>query len=265
MSEPESPDASFSPSVKDLLAARDALLCLLPLELVYILLHLAEYWVQDTTDRVEYHDIHNPSTHNANVCYLLASPIRPLDAEMERLKIMRVVFTTVSHDQGWGGEYGTQGTYRQSYTWFEAAILRRPPAASVDSDSSIAHAPDADTGMEYDPAFEVAKDDDAEGSPSTRWLVQRNVVAAGNFRQHSVAWPAPAPPAPADSGAGAGAGFVERLDAGDVIAVVARAIFHSLPPSSISKVSIVHLSPPRTLPEVLPRCSRVCVYRCTAT
>ncbi|KAJ7167865.1 hypothetical protein C8R46DRAFT_996065 [Mycena filopes] len=226
MSEPASPDGSFSPSVKDLLAARDALLCILPLELVYILLHLAEYWVHDTTERAEYHNIHNPSTHNASVCYLLTSPIRRLDADTERLKIMRVVFKTVSHDQGWGGEDGTQGSYRQSYTWFEAAILRRPlAAASSESDSSIGHAPGADTGMTYDPAFEVAKVDDVEGSPGTRWMVQRNVVATDDFCKHSVAWPTPALPAPANSGAGDGAGFVERLDGGDVIAVVARAIY----------------------------------------
>ncbi|KAJ7167866.1 hypothetical protein C8R46DRAFT_873643, partial [Mycena filopes] len=121
----------FSPTPADLLAARDALLSLLPLELVDIILHVAEYWVQDTTQCAQYEEIDAEDfilTSDTSVCYLLAAPIRPLEPDAEtsaaRLKIMCVVFTTVSHDQGWGGEDGTQGTYCHSYTWFEAAILR---------------------------------------------------------------------------------------------------------------------------------------------
>lgn len=36
----------------------------------------------------------------------------------------KIVFDIYSHDQGHGGEYGNQGTYRGSYTWFDAGLER---------------------------------------------------------------------------------------------------------------------------------------------
>jgi len=36
----------------------------------------------------------------------------------------KVVFTIRSHDQGWGGTRGQKGTYKGSYTWFEAGLER---------------------------------------------------------------------------------------------------------------------------------------------
>ncbi|KAK4103349.1 hypothetical protein N658DRAFT_494680 [Parathielavia hyrcaniae] len=50
---------------------------------------------------------------------LIASPI-PLLAHPCR----RIVFTTRSHDQGWGGDHNDRGTYYGSWTWFEAGLER---------------------------------------------------------------------------------------------------------------------------------------------
>lgn len=37
-----------------------------------------------------------------------------------RLSVKRIMFTTVSHDQGSSGTLHLKGTYDQSYTWFDA-------------------------------------------------------------------------------------------------------------------------------------------------
>ena len=36
----------------------------------------------------------------------------------------KIVFTIKSHDQGWGGSVNQRGTYRGSYTWFDAGLER---------------------------------------------------------------------------------------------------------------------------------------------
>jgi hypothetical protein len=36
----------------------------------------------------------------------------------------KIVFTIRSHDQGWGGDPQNKGTYKGSYTWFDAGLER---------------------------------------------------------------------------------------------------------------------------------------------
>lgn len=36
--------------------------------------------------------------------------------------VRKVVFKIKSHDQGWGGDAEAKGTYRASWTWFEAGL-----------------------------------------------------------------------------------------------------------------------------------------------
>ncbi|KAK3330681.1 hypothetical protein B0H66DRAFT_544603 [Apodospora peruviana] len=50
---------------------------------------------------------------------LIASPVPTITHPCRK-----IVFTIVSHDQGWGGHYGERGTYRNSWTWFEAGLER---------------------------------------------------------------------------------------------------------------------------------------------
>ncbi|KAJ7029529.1 hypothetical protein C8F04DRAFT_1187555 [Mycena alexandri] len=67
-------------------------------------------------------------SNDASSCSLVTAPtVRELDTDEIHLKIMRVKFATISHDQGWGGRVPEMGRHRtyHGYTWFEAAILRR--------------------------------------------------------------------------------------------------------------------------------------------
>lgn len=36
----------------------------------------------------------------------------------------KIVFSFKSHDQGWGGDPGSHGTYHGSYTWFDVGLER---------------------------------------------------------------------------------------------------------------------------------------------
>ncbi|KAJ7460299.1 hypothetical protein FB451DRAFT_1270933 [Mycena latifolia] len=215
-------------SISDLVSARDALLQFFPPELVYIILDLAEYWVRTTSTRndankpIDVSASHFPA-HNAALCYLTTSPI--LDADQDEdvhLKLMRVAYIIVSHDQGWCSDSRIRETYH-GYTWFEAAILRPGQITGPGGRSWLERAVEhpitmnADTG--YEAAIEVG---DAGGN--TRWAVQKNFTGSRDFRRHYVTWDVDGTVMQGSTTGGCdGAGFMERLSSGDHIAVIARA------------------------------------------
>lgn len=49
--------------------------------------------------------------------------VTPIPPNIHRLSVRSVVFTTVSHDQGWSWDKASHGTYGGSWTWFEAGML----------------------------------------------------------------------------------------------------------------------------------------------
>ncbi|KAG1754645.1 hypothetical protein EDB19DRAFT_1844684 [Suillus lakei] len=82
----------------------------------------------------------------------------------------KIEFQLWSHDQGWGGEHGCQGTYNGAYSWFDASVER------LDSTSCI-------TG-----SFEFTQKDVKRPfipSPST---LQKNIVAERQTTHHIVTW-----------------------------------------------------------------------------
>ena len=72
----------------------------LPAELVDIILDLAELWTPVSTRREQDIDAlaNWDNNSNAECCYLISDPIRHLS------QLRKVVITTDSNDQGWGGE-----------------------------------------------------------------------------------------------------------------------------------------------------------------
>ncbi|KAF7348982.1 hypothetical protein MVEN_01419200 [Mycena venus] len=254
-------------SVHHLVATRDLLLIFFPPELVYVILDLAEYWAQVKSARAQAVQLSTfgSADADASMCYLVLPAIlehelyadADVDAESTiHVKVRRVQFTTVSHDQGWCSDPALRGTYRGS-TWFEAAILRpsqaqapspspppTPPPTQTQTQTQTQpphHGPPAsapppaglDPALGYDPVLEVASAA-ADGDGRRRWNVQRNFCASNDHRAHVVAWGAVVHPPNsnsdpgaesenADTGAGCGAGFVECLVPGDRIAVIARA------------------------------------------
>lgn len=130
-------------------------------------------------------------------------------------------------------------TFLSAYSWFEASILRPP------SDDSRPTLPKWIKKAINRPVNISAFTDDDFGftevrspykSKNERWLVQKNLQASRDVRYYEVAWPDPssgvrdAEPKPEHnemSGSGRGLEFVETLQAGDRIALVARALVKS--------------------------------------
>ncbi|KAF7351632.1 Ankyrin repeat-containing domain [Mycena sanguinolenta] len=198
-----SPTAPAARTVEDAISTRNILLNRFPLELVHIILDHAEYWGQVKAERKDEIAVCASAVFraNASVEYLATTPIVNRGPEDIRLKVARVEFTIVSHDQGWCDEPGLKGTY-EGYTWFAAAIMR-PDAAN----SSVAH--------------EMPNPAGPRGSKN--WEIQRNFCASGEWRRHIVAWNEIGETVKG-TGAGTGKGFISSLAPGDRIAVIARAL-----------------------------------------
>lgn len=136
-------------------------------------------------------------------------------------------------------------TYRNSYTWFEASILRPPTSTSP---SVFQEPPEWITSTAlYGPTNITSRVGSDSGwvelsSPyrtkSRRWLVQMNAQASHHIRHHEVVWSSTDASTTAalrsgnvggaeydeKTGSGRGLGFVDNLQSGDRIALIARAL-----------------------------------------
>jgi hypothetical protein len=105
----------YVPKEEDVLAAQAVLLEHLPIEIIHLILDEAEYWPRLLAQResdppVRVAASHSP-TNIASHCYLVSPRIPESCLRHEsRMKLRRVVFHVLSHDQGWGGDPGSIGT-----------------------------------------------------------------------------------------------------------------------------------------------------------
>ncbi|KAL0959992.1 hypothetical protein HGRIS_011647 [Hohenbuehelia grisea] len=198
----------------DVASVRQALLHLLPRELVDRILDLADYKPRIVSYREQKSRITAGLNNDNDVqeLYMLSEviPHTPLFLPKELLNTMHissVTFTIESHDQGWGGEPEHQGSYHATWSWLEAAIIR--PGE-----------PNGELGY---PELKV----DGE----SRWLLQRNVHASGDLKKHVVTWRRSSDEPSAineqevleEYGCGLGKGFVDVLRPGDQVAIIYRA------------------------------------------
>ncbi|KAL3418845.1 hypothetical protein PVAG01_09067 [Phlyctema vagabunda] len=131
----------------------------------------------------------------------------------------KIVFTIKSRDQGAAGEFGTQGTYNHSYSWFEAGlekvsalkekhVLEAWKTAPRPQFEVVPHTPDDATPpvpiicslRTIEPATipiespNIAEDEGAgyifqqHLHPSTTRRIQSNVVAQRQQKEHVVTW-----------------------------------------------------------------------------
>jgi hypothetical protein len=106
-----SPTAPVVRTVEDAISTRNILLTRFPLELVHIILDHAEYWGQVKAERQEEIAVCASAVFRANASleYLATRPMVNRGPEDVRLKVARVEFTIVSHDQEWCDEPGLKG------------------------------------------------------------------------------------------------------------------------------------------------------------
>ncbi|KAK1826905.1 hypothetical protein QBC39DRAFT_315943 [Podospora conica] len=151
----------------------------------------------------------------------------------------KIVFTTRSRDQGWGGSRADKGTYNHSWTWFEAGLerwCRRSPSSPEETPTLDLH--DLSTQQ---PRVVTTTDTESAAAfhhdllPSEGWIVQRNLTAIDEVAEHRVEWSwtddvadEAGALALAAKGRGKGTGdgvFVRELRLGDVVTVWAKARF----------------------------------------
>lgn len=93
----------------------------------------------------------------------------------------KIEFQLWSHDQGWGGEH--PGTYRASYTWFDAGIQKlQSPIFTND----VIEWPAYLLFEEFDE--EPCSADSATPFLPTTMTLQRNVVSKGKTTKHTIVW-----------------------------------------------------------------------------
>ncbi|XP_006456293.1 hypothetical protein AGABI2DRAFT_195472 [Agaricus bisporus var. bisporus H97] len=226
-------------TLQDVLCVRRALSTRIPYELVDIVLNLAQYWVYASTRRDTLLQVQasNEPLFNAKWIYMLSDPIPPMfdaNGHVVPTQIQSVHFSINSCDQGWGGFPEYKNVYRNSYTWFEASIIRSSSSSSSQPlwlfealhkpvnlyTTSLTPAPSSRCSItELHSPYKNRK---------KRWLVQMNVQASRHVRRHDIMW---YPNSPHEleydekTGSGRGFGFVDALRAGDRIALVARALY----------------------------------------
>lgn len=119
-SEPSESSNQYTPSRADVIATRGILLRHFPLELVQIILDAAGYYPHSVFAMPAHH-LNNPlEVRVVRLQAVLTSPI--MDTEF----ISHVVIRTESHDQGWSSYPQDQGTFNNSWTWFDLALVRNP-------------------------------------------------------------------------------------------------------------------------------------------
>ncbi|KAG2349773.1 hypothetical protein BDR05DRAFT_923515 [Suillus weaverae] len=99
----------------------------------------------------------------------------------------KIEFQLWSHDQGWGGDDDSEGTYNGSYSWFDASVERLDSVSWLTGSikwpfSLISTAVDLSDGFTF-----VRKDIKRPFLPSPSTL-QKNIVAEGQTTYHIVTW-----------------------------------------------------------------------------
>ncbi|TFK26545.1 hypothetical protein FA15DRAFT_588119 [Coprinopsis marcescibilis] len=244
-------NGGYVPTEEDVFTVQDILFrSVLPPELGYAVLDEAEYWPRLTCKRGgefesgQYRDIAvRTSAQNAykgSQCYMVSPSIPTLcTSASSTFKIRRIVFKTMSHDQGWCSETNFCQPYDGSWTWFEAAIFRglgkigeeeNPEEIAekvLRNDSNV-------TDKTEDAPFQV-RYPQCDPNESGAWPLQKNLRASVVHTTHEVTWryddsltgraESSVGKLNGLTGSGRGEGFISKLQGGDRIAVIGKTRF----------------------------------------
>ena len=112
------PQTRPSDTMSEIFHKAGLLRCLnLPPEVIPVILDLAECWHR--TCQVQATGPHHVTRNESGTIYLAAD----LPSNVAPSSLRRILFTTVSHDQGYSWDHTNHGTYAGSWTWFGAAVL----------------------------------------------------------------------------------------------------------------------------------------------
>jgi hypothetical protein len=124
----------------------------LPPELAYTIIDDAEYWSKSTTVRSDTVIVtdrtQRSQSQQAGLHYLSSEPIGT-EGIGRLYPVRKVVFTITSKDQGWADDPALNGTYEQSYTWFEAVTRGRDVTEKASHSESRRIVTNVRAGREY--------------------------------------------------------------------------------------------------------------------
>ncbi|KAF8968110.1 hypothetical protein BDZ97DRAFT_1916334 [Flammula alnicola] len=234
---------------QDVFDVRGYLLEYIPTELANQILDEAQYWPKVSC---KYEPLGEPTLmvasryHIGTECCLLSPKIPEV---RDASKIVKVCFKIESRDEGWIGQ-ALRGQYQRSRTWSEAAIVRdfKDEYGVRADDETIRQAlsirerrskqgPIGDWKLERPPGqwfygalrqsltlVNLNRDSDV-------WEIQRNLWGSRQCRLHETVWTRDLDEGVNEeahfqaTGSKLGLGFVRSLQAGDRIAVLAKAQF----------------------------------------
>jgi hypothetical protein len=137
----------FYPSMEDVLDVRDLLRRMrpsahgtVPDEIVDMIIDEAEYWPSvvtslNTTPFMIGADGDKECLRTPPLCFSFNEGGENTSETLLHRGLYpcrKIIFDISSHDQGWGGDYGHQGTFRGSWTWFDAYIIPSNKKNSAD-------------------------------------------------------------------------------------------------------------------------------------
>ncbi|TGZ83836.1 hypothetical protein EX30DRAFT_393387 [Ascodesmis nigricans] len=224
----------------------------LPAELVLAIIDFADYYPMITATLQRKADV-SAMEGRGDRCVARRAAVVSEPVPKGIRKIKKVEFWMRSGDQGWSGEDRRfQGTYRASYTWFEAAILRPKPSTNVCNLATriqkhgATDVTDPKQPFFPEPGYNLVppphRDNSNDDVTHNVWNLQLNRCSTGDPKSHIVRWYEGSQPQEPEegesaeekkedkwdydvSGAGRGVGFVEALMPGDRVVVLARAIY----------------------------------------
>ncbi|KXN81946.1 hypothetical protein AN958_03387 [Leucoagaricus sp. SymC.cos] len=218
---------------RDVEEVRELLLKRLPYELTDIIMVEAQYFARLSTKRTIHLTVQGSKEplNNAKWLYLISKPIPEVynGDHIVPTKVHSVRFSIKSCDQGWGGFSEDKNAYRNSYTWFEASILR-PDEPSDPPPQWIIDAARKPINVNNLPGQGWTELSSPYRRRNKRWLLQMNAQASRHIRHHEIKWSRDSgenESAEYDekTGSGRGLGFTRELQADDRIALVARALY----------------------------------------
>ncbi|KAH8701087.1 hypothetical protein BGW36DRAFT_357716 [Talaromyces proteolyticus] len=197
----------FYPSIEDVVNIRDLLHRLglkrqaIPNEIVDMIIDEAEYWPSvvttlETTPYVVRSDEDRECLRTPPLCFSLEEGSKENESsgkeEQPQTLLHRgihpcrkIVFDITSHDQGWGGDASHRGTYRGSYTWFDAYIVPSNHKHSANENKEDQNPDTADA--EKEDRGELEPWNPRPMIPEPRKL-QVNRTATQDSTKHQIVW-----------------------------------------------------------------------------
>uniref|UniRef100_A0A8H7XVC4 Uncharacterized protein n=1 Tax=Psilocybe cubensis TaxID=181762 RepID=A0A8H7XVC4_PSICU len=232
----------YTPLPDDVDVVRGYLTLWVPVELANVIIDEAQYWPKVHFGVRPPDDVPTCVFETGGPeCSLVTPKLSELIGTTKFVRIKKVVFRTISHDQGFCSENNFPSKYLGSWTWFEAGIIREVEKTSVGEQPGteegliLTRVRDFMDAMDdtVGDGMKIALVANPSQTDSSTWHLQRNIRASREDAIHQIVWSDEVPDYAEEdemkfidsTGAGKGMGYVRCLQPSDRIVVIAKAKF----------------------------------------